>query len=1265
MGFFLLFFLFVGFTVLGELLRPKPKFGEPRASSLGDFQVPTAEEGRPIPVAFGTVNLKGANVLWYGDLHVNPIRKSVKTGLFTSKKITTGYRYYLGQQLGLCHGLLDGFSEVRFDDRSIPGGSITIDNSNDGIRFGIISPDTLYTAHIAHGVYTDMSLLADAAQAAMRSAYGGGNWRVVWGFDIRTGICDEFKYKVHTAGGGDSSTVTINVAAGLYNSGATLAAALESALNAAEAGVSGGPRIRWKVRYGAASVIFGGAGASIKKKRFTFTYEAARPGFDEVLFMGALSGADVDKSILACIGGTFGYDRRIRAASGGFTCEHEAAPFCFMFSWSDVNGKLDVMSPAFTATSPLGIRKEIPAQRGGIPFRGYNVEQKLVDIVAGGSGAFNTGDTCSPAIVGTALTLLDDPGDTGTWTIRLRATRSGTGTAGEIDITMKLYATDMYAASNAGTLVASKVAILTALDPDNFTDFALTLSAGEIAALRSNGGFSAGAALEAWASFAGIPNQCSTSFARYGSFSLEVPTPTYIQLRHFVAQEQRAVNGVRVVDHGDYWDVNVTSPDMFGGDEREGGVQGLIRIYKGTTTQNADPYLVGLLGSLPGYRSLAYAVMGGASFNQGFFDIVPSGFYIGTTPYLKNVSFVVRRLPNSLGLPNGQENISGDANPAAMLYDLMTNDHWGLGIAPALIAIDSFLDAGETLATEGFGMSVVYDTQSSARDMIDSILRHIDGVIFPDPSDGLIKITLARANYGPGDPIMIDENRIASCNLSRPSIEDTRNVVKVSYTERAGFVERVVQAQNRANIEERGGEISEEEYQFFGISNAPLAQKVAARVLKTVSYPLAAVTLTVDRIGWTLRPGSVFRFSWSPLGITNLICRVLRISTGTLLSGKIKIDAVEDVFATDWTAFSAPSSAWVDPIAAPTSLSSPRLVECPYALVVGSGRLVMTLAGQGASISTGYKVWSDPVGGDLSQTNDIHDLTPIASLIGTMYHLNDTMTVTPVAGMSAVSSPTAEEFAAGFALALIDDEIVAYQGVADNGDGTRTISGIIRGVLDTVPAVHGDNSIVYFLSIGAGLVSPDVYGADVSIRAKLLAYNSLGSQTLADVSQVTLTTNSRAQRPYAPRDVKVNFLRYPTIIPSGTIQVSWTHRNRLSEWSYQDGGATSSPESGCTYNLRFYGRDGLLKRSYTGLSTTVKEWDTEAADSGGSENEIVTIELECVNASSQVSYQKFVWSVCRMTAANTPQKLSNVLPIRRRARVKRVLDSGGDGGWSP
>lgn len=52
-------------------LAPKPP--KPKPAALEDFDIPVAEQGRPVPVVFGTVLITGPNVLWYGDLRTTAI----------------------------------------------------------------------------------------------------------------------------------------------------------------------------------------------------------------------------------------------------------------------------------------------------------------------------------------------------------------------------------------------------------------------------------------------------------------------------------------------------------------------------------------------------------------------------------------------------------------------------------------------------------------------------------------------------------------------------------------------------------------------------------------------------------------------------------------------------------------------------------------------------------------------------------------------------------------------------------------------------------------------------------------------------------------------------------------------------------------------------------------------------------------------------------------------------------------------------------------
>ena len=60
-------------AVISYATRPKIQNAKP--ASLSDFDVPTAEEGREIPVLFGTRDIEAPNVVWYGDMKAKAVKK--------------------------------------------------------------------------------------------------------------------------------------------------------------------------------------------------------------------------------------------------------------------------------------------------------------------------------------------------------------------------------------------------------------------------------------------------------------------------------------------------------------------------------------------------------------------------------------------------------------------------------------------------------------------------------------------------------------------------------------------------------------------------------------------------------------------------------------------------------------------------------------------------------------------------------------------------------------------------------------------------------------------------------------------------------------------------------------------------------------------------------------------------------------------------------------------------------------------------------------
>lgn len=65
--------LFAPIRFILKLLLPKPKKRKP--DSVQDLENPSADAGRPIPVVFGTITVKGLNVLWFGDKALKTYKK--------------------------------------------------------------------------------------------------------------------------------------------------------------------------------------------------------------------------------------------------------------------------------------------------------------------------------------------------------------------------------------------------------------------------------------------------------------------------------------------------------------------------------------------------------------------------------------------------------------------------------------------------------------------------------------------------------------------------------------------------------------------------------------------------------------------------------------------------------------------------------------------------------------------------------------------------------------------------------------------------------------------------------------------------------------------------------------------------------------------------------------------------------------------------------------------------------------------------------------
>ena len=115
---FTAFLVYAFLFIATEPLRPKPHIEDAKAATFEEFQIPTTDPKRPIPVIWGRTRIKSPGIVWYGDYFTEAITETVKTGLFSKKKVTTGYNYNIGVQLGIAREV-DAFEAFDWDDERL------------------------------------------------------------------------------------------------------------------------------------------------------------------------------------------------------------------------------------------------------------------------------------------------------------------------------------------------------------------------------------------------------------------------------------------------------------------------------------------------------------------------------------------------------------------------------------------------------------------------------------------------------------------------------------------------------------------------------------------------------------------------------------------------------------------------------------------------------------------------------------------------------------------------------------------------------------------------------------------------------------------------------------------------------------------------------------------------------------------------------------------------------------------------------------------
>lgn len=656
--------------------------------------------------------------------------------------------------------------------------------------------------------------------------------------------------------------------------------------------------------------------------------------------------------------------------------------------------------------------------------------------------------------------------------------------------------------------------------------------------------------------------------------------------------------------------ISINNGDLFGGDEREGGIIGDADVMFGGAAQGQNAYLVEQLGAdIPAYRgilSLVYKVQAGANTVTSVFKSwlnVPKGQVSANNPYVKPWAFKVKRILQgwSTGTAwySAKATISTyDMNPAHILYQCLTDTVWGMGYPTQQIDDASFTAAADTLYSEGFGLSMIWNQQAKIGDFIGNVLDHIGAVLYVDQTTGKFAIKLIRGDYSvPSLPLFDESNVVELASFQRVGYGETVNEVTVVFRDRnKADKDSAVTVQDLANIQAQGAVVAQTK-QYPGITSPTIAARVAMRDLISASTPLSKIRLKVNRYAWDLIPGDVFRFNWTKLGLTSVAYRVLAIDYGTLEDGTITVDAAEDVFGLPTNSYAAQQpTEYTEQSGAPTAVTAQEAFEAPYYELVRSmsnadlaimdavdGAFCGTLAARPSNtVAINYRQWSKVGAADYAERG-LFDYTPTATLEA---EITPTLTTTvlQLTGASDLGNVQVGD------LCIIGEDMATAEWTEvsvidlDNLEVT-----VYRGALDTTPKTWAVGTRVWFVGSSLYAIDETERATGETVDFKLTTIATGGELDITDgtITAVSVTANQRFARPYVPGNFKLNSSAYPTYI-TGQLVVSWAHRDRTQQTAdvtHQDE-ASIGPEATVTYTIKVYDRGGDLVHTQTGETGT-------------------------------------------------------------------------------
>lgn len=492
------------------------------------------------------------------------------------------------------------------------------------------------------------------------------------------------------------------------------------------------------------------------------------------------------------------------------------------------------------------------------------------------------------------------------------------------------------------------------------------------------------------------------------------------------------------------------------------GQWGSMRLSWGNPNQNAPSAF-----NLGGYQYGGQRGKIRAEFRQLYFGSV------GRTS-IPSIEFIIERYPDVPGFSHAHPVTAfsrSGVNPIAVIYEILTNVRYGLGLDPAFFDIPFINASMQSLAGMGLYISPLYDTQQPVRSVIQDLCQYFDG--FVRKVNGLIQIgfyTHSSLNGSGAPSLNYDSFLPPGVKFTAVGYTGTVNEVIMTHVNNATFYQpNSIRASDAAArlITTIPRNVS---IQRPFLTDPSIAKAYVEEYLRFNANPLVTGSGDVKKESmYTIYPGDLALIQAGDYG-AQVLCRITRKSWGEDINGKCSIEFEQERGSFD-SKYSAPKeypdlNFYINP----SQIKAAMIIQLPSAINNGTTVQVAVLAERATTTDMGFVTW---ISDDNSIFDSTHQATTFAihgvmqsSLASNIPQLTFDgvgfvvkLTGIDTARVQAQNSQAMYNYST---LVFIDKEIMSLQNVTALGNGNFRIT-VLRGIYGSDSVGHDPGSQVWFI----------------------------------------------------------------------------------------------------------------------------------------------------------------------------------------------------------